>query len=204
MAMLDGIKAALEASKTSKELEASISKEYGQGDFYLEKDRLYRSELDVFDEYTEQERNDLFGRVPHTVWENICAFENYPQKLKVFQRDDVMTPITLDSYKEAIVAQWATELHNRIVPNTMDLIRQCEKCHDESDCVDYDVVYWEKINTIRNFLGRDKLNEQCLLTRIVRALDQKDYDTASRLQVEMQEKVKELTDLYIIYKKNLF
>lgn len=204
MAMLDGIKAALEEEKTPKELEASISKEYGQEDFYLEKDRLYRSELDVFEEYTEQERNELFGRVPRTVWENICAFEDNPDKLQVFQRDDVMTPITLESYKEAIVAQWATELHNRIVPNTMDLIRHCVKCHDESDCVDYDVVYWEKINTIRNLLGRDKLNEQCLLTRIVRALDKRDFETASDLQIEMQEKVKELTDLYIIYKKNLF
>lgn len=204
MAMLDGIKAALEASKTPKELEASISKKYGEEDFYLEKDRLYRSELDVFEEYTEQDRNELFGRVPRTVWENICAFVDYPQKLKIFQRDGVMTQVTLESYKEAIVAQWATELHNRIVPNTMDLIRHCVKCHDDSNCVDYDVVYWEKINTIRNWLGRDKLNEQCLLTKIVRALDRKDYDTASRLQVEMQEKVKELTDLYIIYKKNLF
>ena len=158
----------------------------------------------MFEEYTEQERNELFGRVPRTVWENICAFEDHPQKLKVFQQDDVMTPITLESYKEAIVAQWATELHNRIVPNTMDLIRHCVKCHDEGDCVDYDVVYWEKINTIRNLLGRDKLNEQCLLTRIVRALDKRDFETASNLQIEMQEKVKELTDLYIIYKKNLF
>ena len=204
MAMLDGIKAALEAQKTSKELEASISKDFEQEDFYLERDRLYRSELDVFEEYTSQERDVLFGRAPRTVWENICAFDDHPEKLEIFQRDNVMTPITLASYKEAIVGQWATELHNRIVPNTMDLVRNCVKCHDDSDCVDYDVVYWEKINEIRNFLGKDRLNEQCLLTRIVRALDSKDYDTASRLQVEMQGKVKELTDLYIIYKKNLF
>lgn len=204
MAMLDGIKAALEAGKTPKELEISISKAFEQEDFYLEKDRLYRSELDVFEEYTSQERDILFGRAPRTVWENICAFDDHAEKLKIFQRDDVMTPITLASYKEAIVAQWATELHNRIVPNTMDLVRHCVKCHDDSDCVDYDVVYWEKINEIRNFLGRDRLNEQCLLTRIVRALDSRDYDTASALQVEMQAKVKELTDLYIIYKKNLF
>lgn len=204
MAMLDGIKAALEARKTSKELEASISKDFEQEDFYLERDRLYRSELDVFEEYTSQERDVLFGRAPRTVWENICAFDDHVEKLEIFQRDNVMTPITLASYKEAIVGQWATELHNRIVPNTMDLVRNCVKCHDDSDCVDYDVVYWEKINEIRNFLGKDRLNEQCLLTRIVRALDSKDYDTASRLQVEMQGKVKELTDLYIIYKKNLF
>lgn len=204
MAMLDGIKAALEAGKTPKELEASISKEYGAEDFYLDKDRLYRSELDVFEEYTEEERNRLFGRVPRTVWENIRAFEEHPDKLKVFQRDDVMTPITLESYKEAILAQWATELHNRIVPNTMELIRHCVKCHADSDCVDYDVVYWEKINTIRNHLGKDKLNEKCLLTKIVRALDERDYVTASNLQIEMQEQVEELRNQYIIYKKNLF
>ena len=45
MAMLDGIKAALEARKTSKELEASISKDFEQEDFYLERDRLYRLSL---------------------------------------------------------------------------------------------------------------------------------------------------------------
>lgn len=204
MAMLDGIKAALEAEKTSKDLEASLSKGFEAEDFYLEPNRIYRSEKDVFDEYTEEERTQLFGKVPRTVWENIMAFENYPEKLKVFQRDNVMTPITLDSYKAATVAQWATELHNRIVPNTMDLIRQCVKCHDDVHCVDYDVVYWEKINTIRNYLGRDRLEEKCLLSRIVTALDNENYAVASDLQLEMQQKVKELTDLYIVYKKNLF
>ena len=81
MAMLDGIKASLEAEKSMEELEASISKEYGEEDFYLDKDRVYRSERDVFDEYTEEERDKLFGRAPKTVWENIMAFEKYPEKL---------------------------------------------------------------------------------------------------------------------------
>lgn len=204
MAMLDGIKATLEASKTPKELEYSISKEYGAEDFYLEKDRIYRSELDVFDEYTQEERDKFFGEVPRTVWENLCALRNCPEKLKIFQRDDVMTESTLESYHKAILDQWVTELHNRIVPNTMDLIRQCQKCHDDNDCVDYDWSYWGKINAIRNYLGRDTMDEQCLLTKIVRALDAGKYQEASDMQIEMQKKVNELTDLYIIYKKNLF
>ncbi len=204
MAMLDGIKATLEAEKTPKELEKSISKEYGEEDFYLETNRIYRSELDVFDEYTQEERDKYFGEVPETVWENLCAFEQFPEKLKIFQRDDVMKPITLESYHAAILSQWVTELHNRIVPNTMDLVRQCVKCHDDNDCVDYDWSYWGKINAIRNYLGRDTMDDLCLLTRIVRALDRGDYQTASDLQIEMQDKVKQLTDLYIIYKKNLF
>ena len=48
------------------------------------------------------------------------------------------------------------------------------------------------------------MDEQCLLTKIVRALDRGEYQAASDMQIEMQEKVTELTDLYIIYKKNLF
>ncbi len=204
MAMLDGIKEALEHEKTPAELEKSISKEYGEEDFYLEQNRVYRSEKDVFEEYTQEERDSFFGKAPNTVWENICAFDKYPEKLDIFRRDDVMTDIALASYREAVVEQWTMELRNRIIPDTMDLLRSCSKAHDDLDCVDYDRHYWEKIQRLRKYIGKDTLDEKCLLTKIVRALDEKDYDRASELQIEMQAKVEELRDLYIIYKKNLF
>lgn len=204
MAMLDGIKEALEHEKTPAELEKSISKEYGEEDFYLEQNRVYRSEKDVFEEYTQEERDRFFGKAPNTVWENICAFDKYPEKLDIFRRDDVMTDIALASYREAVVEQWTMELRNRIIPDTMDLLRSCSKAHDDLDCVDYDRHYWEKIQRLRKYIGKDTLDEKCLLTKIVRALDEKDYDRASELQIEMQVKVEELRDLYIIYKKNLF
>ncbi|MBR6799566.1 MAG: glutamine synthetase, partial [Firmicutes bacterium] len=204
MAMLDGIKEALEHQKTPEELEKSISKGYGEEDFYLDKDRMYRSEKDVFDEYTQEERDKFFGKAPSTVWENIQAFDKYPEKLEIFKRDDVMTEMALESYKVAILDQWATELHNRIIPDTMDLIRACSKAHDDLDCVDFDRNNWEKIQRLRNHLGRDTLDDYCLLTQVKMALDEGDYDKASELQIEMQEKVQQLTELYIIYKKNLF
>ena len=204
MAMLDGIKAALENGKVSDELEQSISKEYGQEDFYLDKDRIYRSELDVFDEYTEEERDKFFGKAPRTVWENISAFDEYPEKLEIFKRDDVMTELALESYRQATLDQWKTELHNRIVPDVMDVVRHCTKLHDDDDCVDYDRYYWDKIQGLRNHLGRDLLDVPCLLTRVIRALDAEDYSTASQLQMEMQKQVEELMRLYIIYRKNLF
>ena len=204
MAMLDGIKEALEHGKTPEELEKSISKGYGEEDYYLDTDRVYRSERDVFDEYTAEERDKFFGRAPRTVWENIQAFDKYPEKLDIFKRDDVMTEIALESYKEAVLRQWATELHDRIIPDTMDFVRSCSKAHDDIDCVDYDRHYWEKIQRLRNQLGRDTLDEACLLTRIKKALDCGEYDKASEMQIEMQQKVEELTELYITYKKNLF
>ena len=204
MAMLDGIRAVLEAGKDPQELEKSISKEYGEEDFYLEKDRVYRSEEDVFEKYTEEERNKLFGKAPYTVWETVQVFESEPEKMKVLKVDDVMTDEDLASYEDAILNMWATELHNRIIPNTMDTIRKCVKSHDDKDCSDYDVVKWKQVDNIRNHLGRDTLDEQCLLTRIKNALDAGDNETASNLQIEMQDKVSELVDLYITYKKNLF
>ena len=67
MAMLDGIRAVLEAGKTSNELEASISKKYGEEDFYLDKDREYRSEQDIYTDYSIEEREKLFGTPPANV-----------------------------------------------------------------------------------------------------------------------------------------
>ncbi len=204
MAMLDGIKASLEAKKSSSELLASLSKKWGEEDFYLEKDREYRSEREVFEEFTEEERNKLFGTAPATVWENINAFDIYPEKLNVFKADGVMNDLTLASYKEAIISQWATELHDRIIPNSMETVRRCIKLHDDDDCTNLDISRWLQIDIKRKAIGKDSIGDKCLLTKIKEALDMGDYETASDLQIEMQTAVEELAELYITYRKNLF
>ncbi len=204
MAMLDGIEAALKAKKTPEELLESISKKAGEEDFYFEKERQYRSEKDVFDEYTAEERDHIFGRAPRTVWENICAFENYPEKLEIFKRDNVMTALTLESYKEAVISQWATELKNRIIPNNMDFIRRCKKRHNSGDCTDYDLNNWEQVEKLRDEIGRTTLARKSMLTRLSEALEAEDYAAASRLQLEVQKKVAELSFAYLNYEKNLF
>lgn len=204
MAMLDGIKKAVEAGKTCEDLVKSISKKYGEKDFYLDQDRIYRSEENIYEAYSQADRDELFGRAPRTVWENLCAFEDFYDKVAVLSVDDVMTDLTLESYKQAMLDQWATELHNRIVPNVMNTIRNTVKIHNDGDCVDYDVAYWGKINKLRYNLGRNTLGEQCLLSRIVNSLDAGSYNAASDLQVEMEKKVEELIELYSKYKRNLF
>ena len=204
MAMLDGIKEALENGKSPEELEKSISKGYGEEDFYLDTNRIYRSEKDVFDEYTQEERDKYFGEVPRTVWENLQAFEKYPEKLDIFKRDDVMTEAALESYREAVLEQWSTELQNRTVPETMAALRRCKRRHTDEESVDYDRHYWGKVLRLRNELGKNSLDETCILTQIIQALQSKDYEKASALQIEMQSKFEELVDLYMIYRKNLF
>ena len=202
MAMLDGIRAAVTAGKTPAELEKSISKKKGEEDFYLETGREYRSEKDVFAHYTPEERDDIFGRPPETVWENITAFDKYPEKLEIFKSGGVMTDIVLESYKEAIVSQWATELYNRIIPNAMDTVRSCRKLHNES-ATDYDIGMWAKISAQRDKIAKNTMNKFCILKKISDALDKADYNLASQLQLEAQREIRKLMDMYSSYKRNL-
>ncbi len=202
MAMLDGIRAAVTAGKTPAELEKSISKKKGEEDFYLETGREYRSEKDVFAHYTPEERDDIFGRPPETVWENISAFDKYPDKLEIFKSGGVMTDIVLESYREAIVRQWATELYNRIIPNAMDTVRSCRKLHNES-ATDYDIGMWAKISAQRDKIAKNTMNKFCILKKISDALDKADYNLASRLQLEAQREIRKLIDMYSSYKRNL-
>lgn len=202
MAMLDGIKAALGEEKTAKELEKSISKNYGQKDFYLETDRIYRSEKNIFEEYSQQERDKYFGFVPGTVWENIKTLDASNERTKILEADDVMRRVTLESYQEAVISQWRLELHDRIVPNVKDLIRQTVRIHGETGN-DLDESLWQEVNALRHEIGKDSIEYKCLLTQIICALDESDYDKASQLQILTQKKVDRMSELYERYKSNL-
>ena len=203
MAMLDGIKAALAAEKTPKELEASLSKRCGEADFYLEADREYRSEKDVFEDFTEEERQKLFGRAPATVWENVQGFVRYPEKVMAISGEGVISPLSLESYKESILSQWKTELHNRIIPNYMDEVRECVRLHGE-DATDYDIDNWLEIHRLKVYIAKNSLERKSLLSRAAEALDDNDFALASALQVELSQKMELLRALYLNYKRNLF
>lgn len=201
--MLDGIKYAIENKKTSKELEIEFSKKTGEIAGYLEKHREYRSEEDVFEFYTEEQRNSLFGTPPKTVWENAKNFVLNEDKKKALTYNGVFTEETIASFKESIINQWLRELKDRIIGENMEIVRSCKKAHFE-DITDLDIVNWQKIHTIRCYLMKDKTDEKSLFTRIRDAIEEQNYDLVSTLQIEMNEKIKLLKDLYITYKKNLF
>lgn len=204
MACMDGIRKVLEAEKTPEELEKSISKKYGKKDFYLEKDREYRSENNIFTDYTQEERDRLFGRAPATVWENLEAFNLYPEKLKVLKAGGVIDDMALRSYKSQVLSQWKTELHDRIIPEHMNTIRSCIKLHDDSDPHSkLDKKSWEKIDALRREIGKNTEKHTCLLTEVKNALDKNDYKKASGLQLKTQEKISALMDMYETYKKNI-
>ncbi|GAB6086634.1 type I glutamate--ammonia ligase [Alkaliphilus crotonatoxidans] len=203
LAMMDGIKYAVENKLTSKDLENEISKTAGEDKLYLENDRAYRSEHDVFEDYSDEERNRLFGKPPATVWENLQGFVSYPEKKNILFAGKCFDEAILSSYQVATLDQWVTEILGRIIPNNAAIVRSCKRLHDADHATDIDVVNWEKINSLRNYLMKDSLERKSLFTQIRDALEGKNYELASQLQIEMAEKITLLKQLYIIYKRNL-
>ena len=199
-AVLDGIEAA--ATHTTDELLGELSKNAGDKGFYLEKDRAYRSEKDVFEDYTEAERTRLFGAPPATVWENMQSFANYPENKAVITAGGALRDQIIDAFKAGELLRWRTELVSRIIPGIRDIVRKSRKI--ESDFVtDQDSYNWNKINGLRSYLAKDSIDEKSLFTQLINALDTGDYGTASALQVEMYDKTEELKSLYDSYQKNI-
>lgn len=204
-AMLDGIKKVTEMKMTTQDLEREISKKYGEDALYLEKYREYRSEEDVFENYTEEERNKLYGKAPATVWENVKGFDSCVIKHEVLKNGDVFTDELINSFKLSTVEKWKNELSGRIIHDNIMLLKTFVKLHSEQDyATDLDVVTWEKIVYLKTKLMKDSMTKKCIFTRIKSALLQGDYDLASELQRSMNEKMSEIRALYIEYKNNIF
>jgi glutamine synthetase len=205
-AMLDGIKAAVKSGKSMDELEKDISKGPNEKSFYLEEGRAYRSEEDVFEHFTPEERNKMFGTHPATVYENIIAFDNYQDKLEVMMANGVIPERIIKSYAIAVTNKWVTEIINRLVPEYMDLVRSCKMLHSEDTSSiedEIDAENWSKVNSIRHYLMKDSKDKNSLFTNIREAAAQKNYKTLSELQIEMSNVIGELKEAYNMYRRNI-
>lgn len=200
--MLDGIKAVLTSGHDIDFIAKNFDKKAGEEAFYLETERQYRSEEDVFEDYTEEERNTLFGQPPKTVWENIEKLRAANGKLEVLKSGHVFTDRIINSYISAIESNWTFELENRIILENIEIIRNSRKLHDQ-EASDLDVIHWEEIHNLRLSLMKDSLANKSLFTRIIQNIHDKNYAKVSDLQVEMHEEIKKLKELYHVYKRNL-
>lgn len=203
LACLDGIKACVESGKDLAAMEKEISKQAGKEGFYLEKDRQYRTEDDVFEDFTAEERARLFGKPPATVWENLHAFEEYPEKVAVLTQGDVMKPQFIESFKQGALIRWKTELMSRLLPEYYQAVVEMKRLHDQETCTDGDLAMWHKIQVLRTKLAKDSFDEQSMFTSFRRAAAVNDYDTLSKLQLQMAGTINELKILYHDYKQNI-
>ena len=205
LTMLDGIRAVLSAGKTPHELEASISKEYGEEDFYLERDREYRAERNIYTEFTPEEREKLFGRAPANVWQSFLnwgdgCFEK--EKVALITGGDDTMAMILRSYRAQMLYKWTIEYHDRYIGNTMDFLRSCVKLHvDESN--EYDVENWNRCAELKALIGQEVNGRDSLLMQARNAIDNNDSAGLSRLELLIEEKLEELREAYAKYRRNI-
>ena len=203
MAMLDGILYAVNNNKSQDELLAELSKKPGEKADYLETERAYRTEEDVFEHFSNEEIIKYFGNPPRTVIENLTALDLYPEKLEILKRNNVMNDSLINSFKIAMTERWITEIGNRIINRYMNEIRECRCLHSLDKALDLDVSNWMKINELRHYIMKDTYTTKSLFTRIKVALASNKLDVASDLYCELEENMSLLRHLYSNYKKNL-
>lgn len=202
LSMIDGIKAAVSSGKGLNELEAELSKNPEDEGFYLEKGRAYRSEEDVFEHYTPEERDRIFGHHPATVWENIKCFKMYPEKTKVLV-DGGFSQDFIDGFALGSLIRWKTELINRILPDYRYLLSLAKCLHEgKATATDIDAKLWDEIHALKIRLAKSSSTEQCLFDQIRDVLSKEDYEKASELQKQAQKEIENLKKLYSEYKIN--
>ena len=197
---LDGIEYVLKSNKSAAELLAELSKKPGEDSDYLEKGRAYRCEENVFEAFTDEERDAAFGKPPATVWENVKIMKANPDKVKVITKGGILSEQIVDSFLASIVYRWKNELIDRIIPGTEAAVRGYKKL-DNDDKIDE--RRWKAIKAKRIELAKDTDDEKCICTRLKEALETGDYDTASDLQLEMTKKAQALEKEYHVYALNI-
>ena len=197
---LDGIKYAVNSGRGPKELLGELSKRAGEDAGYLEKDREYRCEKNVFEDYTQEERDAVFGKPPATVWENIKIMKSYPEKIEVLTRGTALSSAIVDSFLTSIIYRWENELIDRLIPEAERSVKSYKKLEHE-DAIDEE--RWASIQEKRLNLAKDTKEISCICTRLKEALEANDYDLASDLQLTMAREVEKLAEEYRVYALNI-
>lgn len=197
---LDGIKYAVNSGRGPKELLGELSKRAGEDAGYLEKDREYRCEKNVFEDYTQEERDAVFGKPPATVWENIKIMKSYPEKIEVLTRGTALSSAIVDSFLTSIIYRWENELIDRLIPEAERSVKSYKKLEHEDGI---DEERWASIQEKRLNLAKDTKEISCICTRLKEALEANDYDLASDLQLTMAREVEKLAEEYRVYALNI-
>ncbi len=198
--MLDGIDYVLKTGKSIKELEAEFTKPYGEPADYLEKDRLYRCEEDIFETMDDYERDRLFGTPPATVYDSLKNFLEADGTAEILCAGNVFNDKILSSYSHAMLDRWQYELSDRIIPNNLTTLRGYVKKHTDSNPVDDG--FWSDIETIKLNLAKDTSERTSIFSHIKNSLEAKDLKEISKLQIRMNQDMNEISDLYKRYSDN--
>ncbi|MBR3031810.1 MAG: glutamine synthetase, partial [Clostridiales bacterium] len=172
----------------------------GEDADYMEKDRMYRCEDDIFTHFSTEERDRLFGTPPATVYDSLRRLLHSDDMLPILCAGDVFSDQLISSYAHAMLDRWQMELSERIIPTNLSQIRNIVPFHDPDNS--YDVTLWKEIDDIRNHLAKDTSDYVSVFKEIRLAIDSKNLKELSKLQQKMNSMMNEMTKLYAEYGAN--
>ncbi|MGL4759990.1 MAG: glutamine synthetase [Sarcina sp.] len=203
LAMFDGIKFAVQKDVTKAQLLKEISKEPGEDAVYLEKDRAYRSEEDIYEFFTPEERDKFFSKAPATVYEVINVLDLDSPATDMLKVGEILDNKLLNSFKSSVITRWTTEIAYRTIPKYTRHIRGFKQLHSSEKALDLDVSNWDAVNELRHKIMKDSHSKKGLFTKLKLAIDSNDLQLISDLQLELQNDMKNLRENYSNYQKNL-
>lgn len=203
LCMMDGIRFAVENGKDEAFLLNELSKKPEDDAEYLKKGRAYRSEEDVFESFTDEERDRYFGEFPRTVYENVSHFETYKEKLPVLMQGDVFSEKLINSFGQAVTEKWILETNHRIIPQFVNDIRAMKMMHNPENASDTDISNWMKVRNLRLELLKDTHDSLSVISQIRKAFNEGNLKEASDLQVKMYSLMEDLKKAYKKYELNL-
>lgn len=199
LGMLDGVNYAFRENKSQEALRKELMKKSGEEADYLMKDREYVTDKDIFREYSDAEREKLFGRSPKTVYENLKIMDEYAHKISVLRQGDVFTDAQISSYKATVFSQWVNELEYRNIKRIKLDLKNIVKKHGEHDELNSQCMStWKEIARLKAVLLKDS-EEESLIQQMDDALTGKDFEKVNLLQVEIRELYNRINNLYTKY-----
>ncbi len=195
LAMLDGIN--YSAGKSEAELYSEITKKRGEKAAYLAKDRQYVSEENIFDSYTQSEREKIFGVTPKTVWEIIGVLK---KEIPIY-KNTPLTPEIINSYYLGSLRKWLIEITEKefiyIKNEILNMYRFPEKENG------LDKTNWTEVQELIDAIAKSDVGRMSLMSQIEEEIAGEDYDRVSRKFLELKEKYAVLQKKYRIYRKNI-
>ncbi|MGL4740496.1 MAG: glutamine synthetase [Sarcina sp.] len=202
LCMFDGIKFATRKDVSKDLLLKEISKKPEDDAIYLEKGRAYRSEEDIYEYFTPEDRDKYFGIAPATVYEVVKILDE-KSAIEVLKVGNILDDKLINSFKTSVIKRWSTEIAHRTIPKYTRHIRGFKQLHCAEKALDLDVSHWEIVNNLRLKIMKDSHSTKSLFTRLKLAIEANDLELLSELQKELRDDMKLLRETYSNYARNL-
>jgi glutamine synthetase len=194
-AMLDGMK--YTAGKNVQDLYKEITKKSGENAGYLQKSRQYVSEENIFDHYTQKEREKLFGKTPDTVWEIIGILK---KELSVY-KNTPLDPEIINSYYLSCLRKWLIEITEKefvyIKSEIINMFRYAEKEND------LDRSNWNEVQKLTDEIAKDDVGRISLMSGVEKEISGKNYKEVSKKFIYLKKRFSVLQNSYRTYRKNI-